>query len=201
VVLWDRDINAGKLLEGELAFWAQDNGGNVWLLGEYPEEYDERGKFEGAPDTWIAGVARARAGIMMRADPKEGTSRYRQGWAPEIEFADIAKVHETGQKNCVPVGCYDNVLVTDETNPIEPKDGHQLKYYAPGVGNIRAAPGVGGKEREVLVLVKVRRLSPGALAEVRKEALKLDRRAYRSKKDIYGRTPPAGHTPPAGQSS
>ena len=128
---------------------------------------------------------------MMRADPKEGTSRYRQGLAPAIEFADVAKVHKTGQKNCVPTGCYENVLVTDETNPLEPNDGHQLKYYAPGVGNIRAAPGIGGKEREVLVLVKVRRLGPEAMARVRREALKLDKRAYRTRKELYGRTPPA----------
>ena len=51
VVLWDRDINAGKLLEGELAMWAQDDDGNVWLLGEYPEEYDERGQVRGRPRT------------------------------------------------------------------------------------------------------------------------------------------------------
>jgi hypothetical protein len=195
VVLWDRDINAGKLLEGELALWAQDNDGNVWLLGEYPEEYDEAGRFEAAPDTWLAGVQRARAGIMMRADPKEGTSSYRQGLAPAIEFADIAKVAKTGQKNCVPVGCYDDVLITDETNPTEPQDGHQLKYYAPEVGNIRVAPGVGGKEREVLVLVKVRRLSPATLAKARTEAIKLDKRAYRSRKDVWGRTQPAAPAP------
>jgi hypothetical protein len=71
---------------------------------------------------------------------------------PSIEFGDVAKVIETGQRNCVPVGCYENVLVTDETNPYEEADGHQLKYYAPGVGNIRAAPR-GGKEKEVLVLI------------------------------------------------
>ena len=61
VVLWDRDINAGKLLEGELALWAQDDDGNVWLLGEYPEEYDENGKFE-ARSRHMAGRHRRRAG-------------------------------------------------------------------------------------------------------------------------------------------
>ena len=55
VVMWDRDYNAGKLLEGELAFFAQDDDGNVWNMGEYPEEYDDEGKFKGAPDTWITG--------------------------------------------------------------------------------------------------------------------------------------------------
>ncbi len=190
VVLWDRDINNGKLLEGELAMWAQDDSGNVWLLGEYPEEYDERGNFEDAPDTWLAGVDRAEAGIMMRADPQAGTSRYRQGYAPTIGFGDVARVEKTGQRDCVPTGCYDDVVVTRETNPEEPDDGFQLKYYAPGVGNTRAAPR-GGKEKEILVLIKERKLGAAELAEVRREALKLDRRAYRTQKDIWGTTQPA----------
>lgn len=192
-VLWERDYNGGKLLEGELAFQAQDDDGNLWNFGEYPEEYGEQGKFDGAPDTWIAGLAGAKAGILMRAAPRVGTSSYRQGLAPEIEFADRARVYATGQRNCVPVKCYENVLVTDETNPLEPADGHQRKYYAPGVGNIRAAP-VGGKEKEVLVLIKVVRLGPKALADVRREALKLDKRAYVSRKDLYRHTPPAERT-------
>jgi hypothetical protein len=190
VVLWDRDINAGKLLEGELAMWAQDDDGNVWLLGEYPEEYDERGRFEAAPDTWLAGIDRAQAGIMMRADPKAGTSRYRQGFAPTIGFGDVAQVEETGQRNCVPTGCYEDVVVTRETNPEEPADGFQLKYYAPEVGNIRAAPR-GGKEKEILVLIKVRKLGPKEMDEVRREAMKLDKRAYRSRPAVWSDTAPA----------
>jgi hypothetical protein len=194
VVLWDRDINAGKLLETELAFHAQDNDGNVWNFGEYPEEH-KGGKVSGAPDTWISGLAGAKAGVLMRGQPRVGTSSYRQGWAPAIEFGDRAEVYSVGQRDCVPIGCYRNVLVTDETNPFEPADGHQRKYYAPGVGNIRAAP-VGGKEKEVLVLVEVRRLSGEDLASARKEALKLDARAYRVRKSLYQHTPPAERTQP-----
>jgi hypothetical protein len=196
VVLWDRDINAGKLLEGELAMWAQDDAGNVWLLGEYPEEYsdDGSGKFEAAPDTWLSGVQRAKAGIMMRADPEEDTSRYHQGLAPAIGFADVAQVYKTGQRDCVPTGCYDDVVVTKETNPDEPDDGFQLKYYAPNVGNTRAAPR-GGKEKEILVLIKTRKLSAEQMDEVRREALKLDSRAYRSASDVWGDTKPAAQAP------
>ena len=190
VVLWDRDINNGKLLEGELALWAQDDDGNVWLMGEYPEEYDEEGKFEAAPDTWLAGVDRAEAGIMMRADPKTGTSTYRQGYAPTIGFGDVARVEKTGARDCVPTGCYDDVVVTRETNPEEPQDGFQLKYYAPGLGNTRAAPR-GGKEKEILVLIKVRKLGSEEMAKVRREALKLDKRAYRSRAAVWGDSPPA----------
>jgi hypothetical protein len=196
VVIWERDINAGRLLEGELAFQAQDNDGNVWNLGEYPEEYDN-GHVEGAPDTWIAGIAGAHGGIMMRAAPRTGTSSYRQGFAPAIEFADRAKVLRVGLRDCVPVRCFDNVLLTDETNPNEPADGHQRKSYAPGIGTIRAAP-AGGKEREQLVLARVVRLDPEALAAVRRRALALDRRGYTVSRRVYGRTPRAKPGAPAG---
>ena len=119
-VLWDRDINAGKLLEGELAFWAQDDDGNVWLIGEYPEEYDEEGNFEAAPDTWFSGIDRARAGIMMRGDPQPGTATYRQGLRPRSASATWRSCRRPA-RSCVPTGCYDDVLVTDETNPEEPR--------------------------------------------------------------------------------
>jgi hypothetical protein len=187
VVMYDQDINDGKLLEGELATFAQDDDGNVWNMGEYPEEYED-GRVR-APDTWIAGLDGALGGIMMRSQPRVGTSSYRQGWAPDIEFADVARVHQAGLRDCVPLRCFTNVLVTDETNPTEPDDGHQRKFYAQGVGNIRAAP-AGGKEKEVLVLTRVRRLGAAEMARARREAMKLDRRAYRVRADLYGRTPP-----------
>src|SRR3954452_1739722 len=52
-VVWDVDQAAGKVTEAELAFFAQDRAGNVWNLGEYPEEYPQ-GLFVGAPNTWLA---------------------------------------------------------------------------------------------------------------------------------------------------
>jgi hypothetical protein len=197
VVLWDQDINGGELLEAELAFHAQDDDGNVWNFGEYPEEHDH-GRVTGAPDTWISGLHHARPGILMRGDPHVGTPSYRQGWAPDIEFGDRARVYSTGGRDCVPVGCFRNVLVTDETNPFERADGHQRKYYAAGVGNTRAAP-VGGTEEEVLVLVRARRLGPRGVAQARREALKLDARAYRVNRDVYRHTPPAERVRRAGQ--
>ena len=52
----------------ELAFFAQDAGGNVWNFGEYPEEYTG-GQFTGAPDTWITGTGGAHGGLHMLARP------------------------------------------------------------------------------------------------------------------------------------
>jgi hypothetical protein len=196
VVMWDRDFNAGRIAEAELAFHAQDDDGNVWNMGEYPEEY-KRGKFAGAPDSWLAGVARARAGVLIPGNPKVGAPSYFQGWAPAIEFSDKARVFRMGRRTCVPTGCYRNVMITDEWNPLAPEDGHQRKYYAPGVGNVRVGA-AGGKERETLVLTQVRRLSPGALVHVRREALKLERRAYEVRKDLFAHTPPAERAPAQG---
>jgi hypothetical protein len=193
VVIWDQDINAGELNESELAFQAQDNDGNVWLLGEYPEEY-EGGKLQGADDTWIAGVQGARPGVLMRANPRPGTSSYLEGYAPEIEFQDRAKVSRMGLRNCIPMACYDDVLVIDEWNPLEGGEAHQLKSYAPGVGNIRVGA-VNDPEAEELVLARVTHLSGSAMAEVRAQALQLDARAYKVRKGLYRHTPPARRRP------
>jgi hypothetical protein len=188
LVMWDRDLNAGRLLEEELAFHAQDDDGTVWNLGEYPE-VRRHGRLAGAPDTWISGLDRAVAGVLMPARPRPGTPSYRQGWAPEIEFADRARILRTGRRTCVPAGCYGDVLVTDEWNPTE-RGAHERKYYARGVGNVRVGF-AGGEERETLVLRRITRLGPSEMARARARALALDRRAYTLSKGLYGRTPPA----------
>lgn len=192
IVVFERDYDDGRLQESELAFMAQDKDGRVWNVGEYPEEYAD-GQFEGAPSTWIAGIAGARAGVGMRAVPRLGSSAYLQGLARKVGFYDCAKVLKTGQRVCVPVHCYDNVLVIDEWAPPEPEGGHQRKYYAPGIGNIRV-DAVGGVAREVLELAQLTKLSPKALTAVRSEALAQDRRGYRVSPKVYGRTPPAKRT-------
>lgn len=176
-VMWERDFNDDVMAESEITFYAQDDGGAVWLLGEYPEVY-EGTKFTGAPSTWIAGLAGAKAGILMPAEPTTAGPVYLQGLAPDVEFYDVAKIHQVGQQTCVPAACYKDVMVVDEWDPsAQPEDGHQLKYHAPGVGNIRVEA-KGGDAQEVLELTKFEQVSPEVLAQARQEALRLDQRAY-----------------------
>jgi hypothetical protein len=196
VVVWDRDFAAGRLREGELAFNAQDDRGNVWNFGEYPEVF-ERGRLAGAPDTWIVGLAGARAGIAMRAEPRVGTPAYRQGLAPAIEFADKARVQRLGDRMCTPLRCFAPVLETDEWTPAEP-GAHQRKFYAPGVGTVRVGAR-GDREDEVLVLARVEQLDARDRAAVRRAALAIDDRAYRVSRHLYGKTPRAEATPRAGE--
>lgn len=189
VVVWDRDYTAGELVEAELALFAQDNDGNVWHFGQYPEEY-EGGKVVKAP-AWIAGFEGARTGITMKAEPQLGTPSYSQGYAPPpINWIDRARVYKMGRETCVPAGCYQDVLVTEEYER-DKLGAFQLKFYAPGVGNVRVGwRGRNEDEREVLVLVDIVNLSPEALAKARQAALQLEERAYRMS-DVYARTSPA----------
>jgi hypothetical protein len=185
LVIFERDIEDGALQESELAFEAQDKRGTVWNIGEYPEVYED-GILVGA-STWISGVARAKAGVSMRAHPTVGTAAYLQGVAPAVEFRDCAQVLRKGQHRCEGSRCFRNVLVIDEFSPLDPEGGHQLKYYAPKVGNIEVGA-VGGRDPEVLRLASRTLLSPAALARVNNLVLAQDRRGYRVSPSAYGRT-------------
>lgn len=186
VVAYDQDATNGQIVEREISFFAQDDAGNVWLLGEHPEEYED-GEFNAAP-TWISGQAEAHAGILIRAEPAFGAS-WPQGWGPAVGWTDRARVFETGSSTCVPAGCYHDVLVIDEFNPEEP-DAHQLKYYAPGVGNVRVGwAGARDEDHEVLELMGQRVLPAAELEQVDREALRLERHAYQIS-DVYAATEP-----------
>jgi len=188
VVAWVVDYSDGQVVEQEIAFYAQDNDGNVWYLGEHPEEYED-GEFVEAP-TWIAGLEDARAGIKMKADPQPGTPSYFQGWAPAVEWTDYGQADQMGQETCVPVDCYEEVLVIAESS-LEEEDAYQLKYYARGVGNVQVGWRGEDATQEELELVEYVQLSPEALAEVRAESLEMEEHAYEVSEDVYGQTPPA----------
>jgi hypothetical protein len=187
VVAWDRDFLEGQLEEQELALFAQDDQGNVWNFGEYPEEY-EGGKFTGAPSTWIRGTDGAYGGVHMPAQPRDGM-KYREGLVPAIEFDDVSVVTKTGQRNCVAAHCYQQVLVVDETSPNDPASGHQVKYYAPRTGLIRVGAR-GGDAQEFLTLTAVRHLGQAEMATIRSAVLGMDQRAYRLSK-VYRSAKPA----------
>jgi hypothetical protein len=185
-VMWDRDYADGELVESELAFFAQTNSGTVWLFGEYPEEY-ENGKFTGAPSTFMHSLDEAQAGIAMQADPRTNTPSYVQAHAPKVDFLDCGQVFKLNDHVCVATGCYDDVLVIDERNPLEPAVGHQRKFYSAGTGLVKVTA-VGGADQETLDLTRIEQLTDAKLKEVNQEALKLDKHAYQVNKNVYAKT-------------
>jgi hypothetical protein len=192
MIVWERDYNEGQLVEAELGFFAQDDYGNVWHMGEYPEEYED-GEFDKAPG-WLAGLKGATAGIAMRAEPRLKTPSYAQGYAPPpINWMDRGRVYKVGQNTCVPVDCYEDVLVIEEFERNKP-GAYQLKYYAPGVDDVRVGwRGPEEEEKEGLDLVKDVGLSPQGLAKARANALEMEKHAYQIK-EYYGKTEPAKPT-------
>jgi hypothetical protein len=197
-VMWDVDENEGEIVEAELAFFAQDDDGNVWNLGEYPEEYED-GFFIGAPNTWIAGLADAEAGIHM-LDYRDVGDTYLQGFAPEIDFLDCALVFAEDVRECEipaapdPDDCFDNGLVTHERSPLDPGNAIQTKFHAPGVG-IAKIGAINDPEGETLVLREIVQLDQDSMAAARRAALTLDQRAYRVS-EVYCQTEPIAPNPP-----
>ncbi len=186
-VVWDLDYSDGELVEAELAFFAQANDGSVWHFGEHSEEYEE-GKFVAA-SPWIHGLKGAQAGITITADPKPGDPSHAQGWGPEVDWTDRSRVYRVNQRTCVPAGCYSGVLVTAEYSKEEP-NAYQLKYYAPGVGNVRVGYAGMDPTKETLQLTRIRKLSAREMARVRAEARKLEAHGVKVSKTVYGRTAP-----------
>ena len=172
-VAWDRDIQDGVLSEAELALFAQDDRHRVRSLGEYPEEY-EHGHITGAPSTWLDGVGDAYGGVLVPGRPVVGT-RFVEGKALSIDFFDVGRVVRRDAHTCVPIGCFDHVLVINEWSPLAPEDGHQLKYYAPGVGLVRVSA-LGGDSQERMTLQRIVHLGPVKAAHVRRVVRRVDAR-------------------------
>lgn len=188
-VIWDQDYFDGEFVENEIHFFAADRAGNVWSMGEHPEEL-EGGVFAAATSTWLSGIQGAHAGIHVQGSPKAGGAPYVQGIAPAVGFFNAARVLSLSQFTCVPYGCFTNVLLTNEFSPDEPGAGSALKYYAPGVGSVRVEPS-GSPELESLKLTSFRPLSATARAQANAEALRLDKHAYVVVPEVYSGSPPA----------
>jgi hypothetical protein len=194
LVGWDRDFNNEILIEQELIFLAQDKKGNIWHFGQSVEIYDDEGALEGG-QTWLVGyLDGAKAGILLPAKLEAGGPQYSQGFAPPpFYWDDVATIAGAVEKTCVAAGCFDEVVMIEESEPAI-EEAFQLKYWARGVGNIKTGwRGSAEEEKEELELIRKREITPDALALIRSDALKHEARA-----NIYGFTPPLKpRAPPA----
>jgi hypothetical protein len=147
VVVRDRVYLDEVLIEDTHDWFAQDDAGNVWYMGEevVNYEYDDDGNLEETNNdgSWEAGVDGALPGIQMWAAPAVGQSYYQEFYAEEAE--DMALVVATGITVTLSDGSsYENCLQTIDWNPLEPET-LEYKYYAPNVGLVKEAV-VGGDE-------------------------------------------------------
>jgi hypothetical protein len=146
-VVRDTAAVGGVIVEDTFDFYAQDRRGTIWYLGEDTAEFDH-GRLTSREGSFEAGVDGALPGIVMPAHPRRGM-RYRQElYRGHAE--DRAEVLSTRELAETPFGRFRDVLLTKETNRLEP-DALEYKLYAPRVGPVLSLLVSGGSEREELV--------------------------------------------------
>jgi hypothetical protein len=136
----------GGLAEVTDDWYAQDKDGNVWYFGEDTADIqngkrDTSGSFE-------AGANGADAGIAMLAHPEAGMTYREEYYKGHAE--DRSRVIALEQQAEVPFGHFNDVLLTEDYSPVEP-NVLELKFYAPGIGQVLAQTVSGGSEREELI--------------------------------------------------
>ena len=147
-VVNDSVFTEGKLSEPTDDWYAQDDDGNVWYMGEYTTDLtNKKNLHEGS---WEAGVKGARAGIIMLADPKVGQT-YEQEFA-KGEAEDSGTVLSLNENVSVPYGSFSNVVKTKDFSTLEP-DIVENKYYAQNIGEIKELIVKGGSEEMTLVQI------------------------------------------------
>ena len=128
-----------KLLEKTFDYYAQDDRGNVWYLGEDTRELLGGGKVDTA-GSWLAGKSGAKPGLIMEADPRVPDSYRQECRSGEAE--DLAWV----------VARAGSLVRTLEFSPLEPTVVER-KVYKRRMGIVSERQLSGG--REVVSLVRV----------------------------------------------
>ena len=120
---------ADYLSENTLDWYAQDNDGNLWYLGEYTEEYScippelPNAGCTSTEGTWNADIPGAEPGIIMLANPTPGAF-YQQEYL-EDEAEDMGKVLQVNARVNL---TFDNQFGPDEQKY---KDCVKTKEWSP----------------------------------------------------------------------
>jgi hypothetical protein len=147
-----RDIvsSHGSPVEKTFDWYAQDQAGNVWYMGEDSREI-KHGHFVTVSDSWEGGVKGAEPGIIMPGNPQPG-DEYRQEYYPHYAL-DQARVLGSGGPVKVPYGSFNSTLATVETAPTLDPGVAERKYYVAGLGDIKEQTVRGNHEQIQLIRV------------------------------------------------
>lgn len=140
----DVETEDGVVKEDTLDYYAEDNGGNVWYLGEDTTTY-ENGQLVDTEGSWLAG---AKPGVIMYADPPLGGGLYRQEYLA-CEAEDMAEVASESELVKVAYGRFDGALKTHEVTPLEPA-ADESKYYVEYLGLVLAVDNATGERNELI---------------------------------------------------
>lgn len=150
-VVRDTVRHNGAIIEDTFDWYAQDADGNVWYLGEDTAEF-ENGKITTREGSFEAGVDGALPGIIMAADPQPDLAYRQEFYAGHAE--DNGKVLRLNASATVPYGRFDHLLVTEDTNALEPK-AREHKYFAAGVGLVLTIDKAEGGREELIAVEQI----------------------------------------------
>jgi len=143
-ILQETEFEGGQLTEISTNYFAQSDDGVVFYFGETVDAYED-GVITGHGGSWLVGgatlpsdpedTANADApAVFMPADPQIDDT-----WKPEdlLPFVDETDtLLDDDAKVKVPAGKFEGCLKVEESSSLD--SGTELKWYAPGVGVIRA---------------------------------------------------------------
>ena len=111
-VVEDRAYEDGQLAEVALDYFAQDDNGTVYYLGEEVDEYKD-GKIISHDGSWMLGKDTAVPGVIMPAKPKLG-DRFRSEDV-SAEIGEIDEIVSLSEDVKVPAGTYKDCLKIKES--------------------------------------------------------------------------------------
>jgi hypothetical protein len=114
------------LVEDTYDWYAQDDDGNVWYLGEDTTAWDDEADCLTPAGSWKAGEDGARPGVVMPAEPRPGMS-YRQEFY-EDQAEDRATILRLNAGVSIEFGEYAGCLVSKESTPLDP-GSVEHKFY------------------------------------------------------------------------
>jgi hypothetical protein len=133
-VVEEKESEGGNLVEVSRNYFAICKPTNdAFYFGEDVDIYED-GEIVSHEGAWLSGQNGARAGMIMPGKVEVGM-KYYQEIAPGVA-EDRAEIVSVNEGLDTPAGKFQNVLKTEETNPLEPNE-EEYKFYASGIGLIQ----------------------------------------------------------------
>jgi hypothetical protein len=146
-IVHDRVFLDGELIEDTFDWYAQQNTGDVWYLGEDSKEI-ENGEVVSTAGSWEPGVDGAKPGIVMWGDPAAHLNEeYKQEYYVGVA-EDVATVIALDESVQVPYGSFTGCIETEDRNLLEP-GVVEHKFYCPGIGLTLEGPPDGSERVEL----------------------------------------------------
>lgn len=132
-VVEELELEDGEIAEVSRNFFAVcKDTGDVYYFGEDVDNYED-GEIDNHEGAWLAGENGALPGLIMPGGAFLLGAGYFQEIAPGVAL-DRGRHVDMGLTVTVPAGQFENCVMIEDSNALEPEDDPDPKVYCPGVG-------------------------------------------------------------------